>query len=62
MNPRAVWDFIAGESRIAPLGVALAVAAVVLLRRYLPDGGHLTDFVFVACLAAGLIAGVFEKV
>ena len=62
MNARAIWDFVAGESRLAPIGVAVAVVVAILLQRYMPDNGAVTGGVFVALLIVGLIAGVMEKV
>ncbi len=62
MNVKAIWDFIAGESRLAPAGVVVAIVAVILALRYVPGGAETAGPVFVACIAAGLVAGVFEKV
>jgi hypothetical protein len=53
--------FIAGDSRRAPLAVAAAVAAVVTVQRIAPGAGGWTGALFVAIVAAGLVAGVFEK-
>ena len=61
MSPRAIWSFIAGDSRLAPLGVAAAIVLAVLLERFAPAAGGWTGVLFVAVLAAGLVAGVFER-
>ena len=60
MNPAAIWNFIAGDSRRAPVAVALAViVAIVLLRSTVPSGVVATTF---ACIIAlGLTAAVFER-
>jgi hypothetical protein len=55
----AIWEFIAGDSRRAPLAVALAVAvAVVLLRSSVPSG--VVAAAFAGIIALGLAAAVFE--
>jgi hypothetical protein len=61
VNVSAVWDFIAGESRRAPLGVAIAVITAVAVTKVAPNAGAWVGVMFVAILVAGLIAGVFEK-
>ena len=61
MKLGAIWSFIAGDSRRAPLAVAVAVAAVVTVQRIAPGAGGWTGALFVAIVAAGLVAGVFEK-
>jgi O-antigen ligase len=61
MNLRAIWSFIAGDSRIAPAAVALAVGVVLVLERQLPASGPGAGGVFIAIIAAGLVAGVFER-
>jgi len=60
VNLRAVWAFIAGESRLAPLGIALAIVAALAFRAL--HAGSITEFVFVFILVGGLVGGVFEKV
>ena len=62
MNLRALWAFIAGDSRFAPIGVAVAVAAVVVIRQYGSGTAQLIGPIFVAILALGLMAAVGEKV
>jgi hypothetical protein len=56
----AVWEFIAGDSRRAPVAVALAVAtAVVLLRS--PVSSTVVASAFAGIIALGLAAAVFES-
>jgi hypothetical protein len=60
MNPAAIWEFIAGDSRLAPLAVALAVViSVVLLRTSVPSG--LVAMTFPCIIALGLAASIFER-
>jgi hypothetical protein len=56
----AIWSFVAGDSRRAPAGVAAAVGAVLVLERLAPAAGVWTGAIFVAAIAAGLVASVFE--
>jgi hypothetical protein len=59
VNLAAIWEFIAGDSRRAPLAVALAVAvAVVLLRNSVPS--IVVAPAFAGIIALGLAASVFE--
>ncbi|MGD0474365.1 MAG: hypothetical protein ABSB70_14295 [Candidatus Velthaea sp.] len=60
MNVRAIWTFVAGDSRRAPAAVAAAVVAALALQRLAPAAGIWTGVIFVAMIAAGLVAGVFE--
>ena len=62
MSVKAVWTFIAGESFLAPTGVGVAIVAAMLALRYVAAGAEVAGCVFVACIATGLVAGVFEKV
>jgi hypothetical protein len=56
----AIWEFIAGDSRLAPIAVALAVLiAVVMLRTNVASGGVVATFVCI--IALGLTAAVFER-
>jgi hypothetical protein len=56
----AIWEFIAGDSRRAPVAVALAVlVAVVLLRNSVPSG--VVAATFACIIALGLAAAVFER-
>ena len=60
MKLAAVWEFIAGDSRRAPLAVALAVlVAVVLLRSAVPS--TVVAAAFACIIALGLAAAVFER-
>jgi hypothetical protein len=59
VNLVAIWEFIAGDSRRAPLAVALAVVvAVVLLRSSVSSAVVATAFAGI--IALGLAASVFE--
>jgi len=56
----AIWEFIAGDSRLAPIAVALAVVvAVVLLRANVASG--VVAATFACIIALGLTAAVFER-
>jgi len=57
---RAIWDFIAGDSRYAPLGLACTVLAVLLALR---TGWPMiaVELLFPAGVAASLAAAVFER-
>jgi hypothetical protein len=59
LKPRAIWNFIAGDSRYAPLGVALSLAVAYALQR---SGAppQAVEFSFVALLLATLAAAVLE--
>ena len=57
---RALWRFIAGDSRIAPLGIAIAVLATAL-GRYLGWSGSSLAIVFCALLVVTLSASAFER-
>ncbi len=60
MNLAAVWEFIAGDSRLAPLAVAVAVTvSIVLLRTSVPSG--VVAMTFPCIIALGLAASVFER-
>ncbi len=54
-----VWEFVAGDSRRTPVGVALAVVAVLALER-----AHASDLVlalsYAGIIAAGLAWAAFE--
>ncbi|GAC1659902.1 MAG: hypothetical protein NVS4B13_06270 [Candidatus Elarobacter sp.] len=60
MNVAAIWEFIAGDSRRAPLAVALAVAVAVLLLRTSLSSAVVAG-TFAAIIALGLAAAVFER-
>lgn len=57
----AVWEFVAGESRLGPLGLAVAFLAAFLLLRVPGVPGPLVGAVFAALVAAALAASVFER-
>ena len=60
MKLAAIWEFIAGDSRRAPVAVALAVlVAIVLLR--MPVASGIVAAVFACVIALGLTAAVFER-
>lgn len=61
MNLAAIWEFIAGDSRRAPLAVALAVALAVVLLRTGALPGAAVGAAFALVIMAGLAAAVFEK-
>ena len=59
MKLAAIWEFIAGDSRRAPVAVALAVVVtVMLLRSAVP--GPIVGTVFACIIALGLASAVFE--
>lgn len=62
MKLRAIWSFIAGDSRRGPALVAVAIAAVLLLVRFAPASTALAGPLFFAIVAAALAAAVFERV
>ncbi|GAC1544720.1 MAG: hypothetical protein NVS2B17_26190 [Candidatus Velthaea sp.] len=62
MNPRAIWSFIAGDSRRGPALVAVAIGVVILLVRFAPGSATLTGVIFFVLIAAALTAAVFEPV
>jgi hypothetical protein len=56
----AVWEFIAGDSRRAPVAVAIAVGVTfALLRGSAPS--VVAGAAFAAIVALGLAASVFER-
>ena len=60
MKLATIWEFIAGDSRLAPIAVALAVVvAVVLLRTNVASG--VVAATFACIIALGLTAAVFER-
>jgi len=63
MKPLTIWRFIAGDSRLAPLGIAVAIGVALGTHAALPSGGGpRIGVVFVAVIAAALVASVFERV
>ena len=61
MKLRAIWEFIAGDSRRAPLAVALAIVVAVLLVRTAALHGAALGAIFALIIALGLTASVFER-
>jgi hypothetical protein len=60
MSVKAVWNFIVGDSRLAPVAVVVAiVVAVVMLRAAMPSTGIAATFAGI--IALGLAAAVFER-
>ena len=60
MRLAAIWEFIAGDSRLAPAAVVLAIlAAVAMLRASVP--GVAVAVTFAGIIALGLGAAVFER-
>ena len=60
MKLAAIWEFIAGDSRRAPLAVALAVVvAIVMLRSGAPSTAIAPAFAGI--IALGLAGAVFER-
>lgn len=56
-----VWSFIAGDSRLAPVAVALAVAVAAVLL-HAGTGSGVVAVTFAGIIALGLAAAVFERV
>ena len=60
MRLAAIWAFIAGDSRLGPAAVVLAIlAAVAMLRASLPSVA--VGATFAGTIALGLVAAVFER-
>ncbi len=57
----ALWDFIAGESRLGPLGLAAAFVAALALLRAPGVPGALVGAVFAGIIAVALAVSVFER-
>jgi hypothetical protein len=57
----AIWEFIAGESRLGPLGLAFAFLVALVLLRVPGVPGALVGAVFAALVAGALAASVFER-
>lgn len=57
----AVWEFIAGESRLAPVGVAVGILAALVLLRMIPQLGALVGLGYAGIIALALWVGVFER-
>lgn len=61
MKAARIWTFIVGDSRFAPVGVVVAVCAALFFTRVVPASGPLVGVVYVAIIAATLVAAVFER-
>ncbi len=62
MNLRAIWSFIAGDSRFGPTGVLVAILVTVAAIRLIPHDSLAIGALFVGVIAAALVAAVFERV
>ncbi|HEX3465501.1 MAG TPA: hypothetical protein VHS78_15740 [Candidatus Elarobacter sp.] len=60
MNLRAIWQFIAGDSRRAPVAVVLAIIVALVLVRTNPASA-IAGLAFACIVALGLAAAVFER-
>lgn len=60
MKLAAIWEFIAGDSRRAPIAVALALIIAVVMLRGGVSGGVVAA-AFAGVIALGLAAAVFER-
>jgi|GEM_PF-2300554 len=56
MRLASLWEFVAGESPIAPLSVFFAIIVALLVTRLAPGAGALAGVAFVAVIADGLVA------
>jgi hypothetical protein len=57
----AIWEFIAGDSRLAPIGVAVAFIVAIVLVRTNAVHGAAVGAIFAAIIALALGAAVFER-
>lgn len=55
---REVWDFVAGSSVVAPIGVAIAITAALLP---LPLAAGTRAIIFVALIFATFAASTYER-
>jgi hypothetical protein len=56
---KQAYKFIAGNSRVTPIGVVIAIAAVLVFRH---GAGWRADVTFLGILLATLAASTFEPV
>lgn len=56
---KAIYKFVAGNSRVTPIGVAIAAAGAALMAR--SDLRVASGIVFLTVLVLTLTASVFEK-
>jgi hypothetical protein len=57
----AIWEFIAGDSKRAPIAVAIALAVAFGLTRYTLFPSLSAGIAFAIIVALGLTAAVFER-
>jgi len=60
VNIAAIWEFIAGDSRRAPVAVAIAIVVAIVLVRTAP-ASSIAGVAFACIVALGLAAAVFER-
>lgn len=60
MSLGAIWEFIAGDSRRAPVAVAIAIVTAIVLVRMAP-ASTIAGVAFACIIALGLAAAVFER-
>jgi hypothetical protein len=60
MSLAAIWEFIVGDSRVAPAAVVVAiVVALVMLRTAMPNSA--VAGTFMGIIALGLAGSIFER-
>jgi len=59
---KGIWEFIAGESRAAPLAVLIAMIGAAVMLGNGRIGSPYAGIAFVAVIAIGLVASIFERV
>ena len=62
MSLRAIWSFIAGDSRRGPALSAVAIVVTILLVRFTPMSTTLTGVILFGLVAVALVASVLESV
>lgn len=60
MSLGAIWEFIVGDSRRAPVAVAIAIVTAIALVRTVPASA-IAGAAFACIIAMGLAAAVFER-
>lgn len=58
---KRIWTFLVGDSRLAPIGVAVAVLAALVLPRIVPASALFIGALYLAIVAATLVTAVFER-
>jgi hypothetical protein len=61
VNFSTIWEFIAGDSRRAPLGVLVAILTAAALLHLTTARGPMIGAVFVFIILVGLASAVFEE-